>query len=374
MWAPAGAGVVEYVYRPGVGIVRTFPDKGDVFAGATHTAFQSTRGNWVTINSNVTGADVLTEFWTNVNGRIVPLLNDNWQLAWSPNGEDLAAVEGSGYTGTYNWLVMYHVPTHTRKIVQTIPFALPTAIATIQGDIKWSPNGVFVAAMTSRGIIVNDTISDSVTTIPASASSHWGFSDGDLWILEEQNGSTNVRTYGMIDNTGKVFPLVNRQLPWNASNSDVLATGGRVLVEHDNGMVSLLAINSNKLEIQNIANSAGHPWWYDTQNGYFYYGGSIDHTTQTESVQRVHLPKMESNSLVVVYNNHTYIVSSVHIKDVGKEIGTVSDGIAGNGIHVSVPPAGTKLFSLPGVPVDEAIAIEISAGVYLKAFPTTYAH
>ena len=157
IWSPAGSGVMDYVLRPGVGIVRKFPDAGDWFAASTRFAAESSRGLWVTVDSNQSGAGPLTENWTDVGGRFVPLLNDAWQLAWSPNGDDLAAVLDGGGNNT-SWLVIYNVLRHTRVVAPVNPFTLPRSSYTpFSGGLQWSAASSYLAVMTANGIWVYDT-------------------------------------------------------------------------------------------------------------------------------------------------------------------------------------------------------------------------
>lgn len=69
----------------------------------------------------------------------------------------------------------------------------------------------------------------------------------------------------------------------------------------------------------------------------------------------------------VGYHNHTYIITSEVVKSLGKELGSVSasDQLGVGGWHT--PPIGTKLYEIVGTPVNEAIAVEISPGIYKKA-------
>lgn len=69
----------------------------------------------------------------------------------------------------------------------------------------------------------------------------------------------------------------------------------------------------------------------------------------------------------VSYHSHDYIITSKVVTNIGREIGVVSasDQQGLGGWHT--PPVGTKLYEIVGTPLNEAIAVEISPGLYKKA-------
>ncbi|SFU48067.1 hypothetical protein [Alicyclobacillus macrosporangiidus] len=77
----------------------------------------------------------------------------------------------------------------------------------------------------------------------------------------------------------------------------------------------------------------------------------------------------------VIWKGHTYRVTEETVTEVGQPIGQVTQssddetthptGTFSNGL-----PVGTRLFAIPGVPTDAALAVQTKEGGYVKAVET----
>jgi WD40 repeat protein len=281
---PAGAAPLAFVFRPGKGIVKRFPGKADKFAAATHFAAESKLGHWVECMSNVSGGDPVKEIWYDIDGHTVPLLQRAQQVAWSPNGVDLAALIGSPGDASL-WLAVYHTKTQKREVDMS-PVPMPDDSGLGLPTPVWSPDGQVIAVQSSKGIAVYDTVTKHSSSIDADLhGAFWGWTTGGrLYILRpDANGNGTVQYYDV--HNGAAAPSNAIRLPFAVHDTNN-TEDGRILVKSSAGGIYLI----DGPHVTTLVKKGADRWWYDTANGYVYFGVRKHTEDSGEPVYRVKVP------------------------------------------------------------------------------------